>query len=239
MTICGARCTDGHMCGRSAGRGTDHPGTGRCFAHDGGRQLYQGASKLLAIVAADPELNFLAQAYLEDPDILNVRAELAVLRARFTKIQQKPDDSDVLLLSRLAETISKIALRIQEMEIGRKHYLHISITANLVAAFAQIGQEFFPDRIQRERFLAAIEEHVRKNLRRNTARQIAASALIPDLIPDFGSNFSELLSVADTDPTLAAPLDRSPDPPPDPTPNPTSELSSSSSNQPGSLDGGE
>lgn len=176
--LCGGRKKDGGMCQLPAGFGTVHYGKGKCCFHGGGYSG-KGAAKLLEIVAADPTLNQMAAAYLEDPELLSARRELAVLKARFTLIETREDDSDVHLLTKLGSTISKISQRIQDMEIGRHHYIHISVAANLVKAFTVIGQEYITDLDQRARFVEAIEESIRKDLRRTSSRAIAARALVP------------------------------------------------------------
>lgn len=185
--ICGAKKKDGGFCEWTAGMGTSHLGEGRCYLH-GGNNVKKGAAKMLELVARDPELNALAGIYLESEDLLSARGELAALKARFRFIEMREDDSDVPLVMRLGDTIGKMSQRIQEMEMGKRHYLHISVTANLVAAFAQVGQEFLTDPLTRERFMARVEDEVRRSIKRTSARQVAASALSPgtDLILSTG-----------------------------------------------------
>lgn len=186
--LCGAKTKDkSKFCAWPAGTGTSHPGEGRCYLH-GGNNVKKGAAKMLELIAADPGLNTFAQVYLEDEDLLSARGELAALKARFRFIEMREDDSDVPIVMRLGDTISKMSQRIQEMEIGRRHYLHISVTANLVAAFAQVGQEFLPDPLMRERFAARVEDEVRRSIKGTSARQVAARALSPgtDLVLSAG-----------------------------------------------------
>ena len=178
--ICGFPTERGTACTIAAGKGTSHPGKGACFLHDGeGGGVKKGAAKFLEVVGAHPELLERAEAYLEDENLLSARRELAILKARFDMIHVQPDDSDVPLLRALGDSISRMSRRIQEMEIGKRQYIHITVTANIVSAFSQILIEFLPDPVQRERALARIEEVIGKNISRASARQVAAQALTP------------------------------------------------------------
>ena len=178
MSICGGKTRAGRLCRYPAGFGTVHPGEGRCYLHGGTAQA--GQAKVLQAICANPEMAHRALELLEDEDLLSARRELAVLKARFELLEPKDDDADVPNLMKLADTISRMAARIQDMEQGKHHYIHISVAASLVAAFTQIGQTFIPDPAQRERFLEAVEGQIRKDMRRTSARAVAAHALVPD-----------------------------------------------------------
>ena len=175
--ICGFRCTDGKMCTHPAGTGTDHKGSGRCYKHDfERRETGMGDARILAIVARDPALASRAQVYLNsDSSLLNARRELAVLKARVETMHlNQDDDSDVPKLCQLANTISLMTRRIQDIEIARKHYIHIDVLTRFTADFSRIGQEFFPDVGIREQFLDALEMSIKDTIPRSNARGIAA-----------------------------------------------------------------
>jgi len=174
--ICGyVNPKTGKICKNPAGKGTIHFGEGRCYKH-GGRNTKR--LRLLEYVV-DPQLREYAFELLKDPELLNLRAELAVLKARFAQIKAKEDDSDVLKLTRLAHAIRTTAQTIQEMEIGKQHYIHISVTATLVSAFADLGRKYIPDRAQRNAFARELEETIRKALAARQAKSIAVRALSP------------------------------------------------------------
>lgn len=179
--ICGARKQDGGMCIHPAGTGTEHYGSGRCYLH-GPREAGMGVAKILSIVARDPLLAKRAQVYLNsDRELLNARRELAVLKGRFeTMHTDVEDDSDVPKLCQLANTISLMTRRIQDIEITRKHYIHIDVLTRFTADFSRIGQEFFPDISIRERFIDALEASIKDTIPRSNARGIAARLMTRD-----------------------------------------------------------
>jgi len=177
--ICGAQLKSKRkgktICTRPAGWGTWHKGTGRCKLHGGGKETQP--TELL--VYCDPQLAPRANKIFQDPDILNLRKELAVLKARFETIKTQPDFSDVKLLTTLARTIGTLAARIHEMEIGRHHYIHISVTGAIINAFTEIGRKYIPDPRLRSQFVDEVEEAIRKSIRSVSARAIAARSLTP------------------------------------------------------------
>jgi len=174
--ICGyVNRKTGKICKNPAGKGTLHFGEGRCYKHGG---CNTKRLRLLEYVI-DPVLREHAYKLLEDPDILNLRGELAVLKARLAQIKAQKDYSDVMKLTRLAHAIRATAQTIHEMEIGRQHYIHISITATLVSAFADLGRKYIPDRAQRNAFARELEATIRKALAARQAKSIAVRALSP------------------------------------------------------------
>jgi hypothetical protein len=141
-----------------------------------------GDAKILEIVASNPEVAHRAQAYLDsDRELLNARRELAVLKARFETLRlDRDDDADVPKLCQLANTVSLMTRRIQDIEIARKHYIHIDVLTTFTADFSRIGQEFIPDETMRLRFIEALEASIRDTIPRSNARGIAARMLTRD-----------------------------------------------------------
>ncbi len=181
--ICGFRKKDGGMCSYPAGTGTEHKGSGPCYRHDFERRERSiGDARILTIVARNPELAERAQVYLNsDRELLNARRELAVLKARFETMHlNQSDDADVPKLCQLANTISLMTRRIQDIEIARKHYIHIDVLTRFTADFSRIGQEFFPDVSIREQFLDALESSIKDTIPRSNARGIAARLMTKD-----------------------------------------------------------
>jgi len=93
----GGKRRDGKPCGNKAGMKTNHKGTGRCYRHGGcsmGRPLVHGryAKGLRGKLAAK------IVEHMNDPDPLDLRSELAVLRARISflteKLDKAPEKSD-------------------------------------------------------------------------------------------------------------------------------------------------
>lgn len=79
LPICGAKHTKRNgVCQNPAGKGTDHPGEGRCKYHGGGAQK---ASPAYLEVNASPRLKELIDGYSTDADLLNLSRDLARMRA--------------------------------------------------------------------------------------------------------------------------------------------------------------
>jgi len=173
--ICGARRRDGLFCTKPAGWGTHHVGVGRCRLHGGAKT---GTPKQL-VVYCDPLLAPRANELLQDPDILNCRAELAVLKARFETIKAQPDFSDIKLLTSLSRAIGSLATQIHQMEMGRHHYIHISVTGTIINKFTEIGMRYIPDPRLRAQFAEEVERAIRHSIKASGARAIAARALTP------------------------------------------------------------
>ena len=140
-----------------------------------------GDAKILTIVARDPELAERAQAYLSsDRELLNARRELSVLKARFETMHLDDEqDADVPRLCQLANTISLMTRRIQDIEITRKHYIHINVLTGFIADFSAIGQQFVLEE-QIEQFLDALEGRIKDRIPRSNARGIAARLMTRD-----------------------------------------------------------
>jgi len=172
---------NGKMCTMPAGIGTEHRGYGRCYRHDI-RESGMGDAKILEIVARNPELRDRAQVYLNsNREILNARRELAVLKARFETLHlDHEEDADVPKLCQLANTISLMTRRIQDIEIARKHYIHIDVLTRFTADFSRIGQRFFPDEDIRVQFLDALEASIKDTIPKSNARGIAARLMVSD-----------------------------------------------------------
>lgn len=182
--ICGHRkARDGGICTNPAGWRTNHEGYGPCWLHDH-REAGMGDAKIVEIVARNPEVAHRAQAYLDsDNELLNARRELATLKARFEMMHIDPNDeenSDVPKLCQLANTISLMTRRIQDIEIARKHYIHIDVLTQFTADFSRIGQQFFPDEALRLRFIEALEASIKDTIPKSNARGIAARILTKD-----------------------------------------------------------
>lgn len=178
-SICGAkRRSDGSICRNPAGKGTRHLGDGRCYLHDGSAEDVR--RKVLEVTTSDPELRDRALELLDSPDLLNFRAEIAVLKARFEQIQIRQEDADVSDLRLTANTISKMVERHRAIQRAKQHYIHVTVVSSIVKAFAQIGRDFLPDPETRGRFVEEVERVIRKDLDRSSARAIAAHAVTPE-----------------------------------------------------------
>lgn len=180
--ICAHRKDNGDICTNPAGLATNHPGYSYCWKHDY-REAGMGVAKIVEIVARSPEVAHRAQAYLDsDSELLNARRELAVLKARFELMHYDPkdtDDSDVPKRCQLANTISLMTRRIQDIEIARKHYIHINVLTHFTADFSRIAKLFVPEDMLEE-FIDTLEASIRETIPKSNARGIASRLMVSE-----------------------------------------------------------
>lgn len=74
---CGAKGRSGRPCGLPAGHGTDHVGEGRCRRHGGATPVKHGRYSTIT----RPRIAELVAQFAADPEPLNIRSELDLLRA--------------------------------------------------------------------------------------------------------------------------------------------------------------
>lgn len=95
---CGAKSkTSGETCQNGAGKGTDHPGYGRCKFHGGAKEQVPPESRYAA-VKAGPRLKELIQSFSEDEDMLKLEGELVLLRALAANFVERYDEFAKALL---------------------------------------------------------------------------------------------------------------------------------------------
>ncbi len=199
--ICGARKRDGTICHDRAGKGTSHPGEGYCKRHEGYRRVER--AKILEEIVRSPQRREQIMQLLDDPDLLSMRAELAEMKLRFWELvdwllTHYPRDGDadhkseddiptnpMVLdsLRKLLVDLAKVARTVQEMEIGRQHYIHIDVTATIVEALVSVSRKFISDPILQQAFADEVRGVISNNLSRATTRQIASSALARPFSP--------------------------------------------------------
>lgn len=130
----------------------------------------------------DPELApYVAQMLAEEEDLLSTRFELAVLKAAFRALQNDglEEEKKIRLLDRLARTIQTMTASIREMEEGRHHYLHVTVTGTLIQAFAEIGRRYITDPRDRQLFTQELEQAIRSSLKGSSAKALVARAVSP------------------------------------------------------------
>lgn len=174
--ICGAKTKEGHLCRQPAGKGTIHFGEGRCSLHSGRRE---GARPKVMLESIHPELRSRVFELLRDPDLLDMRKELAMLKARMELLEvDQEEDSDVSKMVRLTAQIRQMTKAIDEIERGRHHYVHMTVTSTMVAAFVDIAKQYIPEETRR-RFTEDVENAIKASMRGNTSYAIAARAMNP------------------------------------------------------------
>ena len=179
-TICGAATsssTGASPCKLPPGYGTSHPGTGRCWHHDG--QTILGKAKFLLHLVSDPDLIKAAEAYMEDPALTSPRSELALLKAELSMLQRDTEElSHIPRMLSLCREIGKLSKIIHEIEVGKRHYIHVNVVSQIVAAYGEIGRRYLPDEAIRGQFSKDVQEAIRNSLQRSAARAIAANVIV-------------------------------------------------------------
>ena|SRR3990172_559873 len=130
-SFCNARTKQtASYCERPAGWGTDHVGYGRCKLHGGSTPNH---NKELATVdglplAVPKSLRAAAEIRKQDPELLSLDGEIAMLRVLEEKIelelgeddQVSPDDPALQALLALAERIGRLVERSHRIQLERR-----------------------------------------------------------------------------------------------------------------------
>lgn len=183
--ICGARIRDRGVCQRPAGWGTTHLGSGRCYFHEY-KQLDNPATptkRMLELMVKHPDSRDEILQILQDPDLLDARAELAELKRQFWALKDKEPNEDedplyyVKEMRYLAAEITKMAKRIQELEMGKQHYIHISVTGQILEVFGRLVRSYIHDPDMRKEFVESCQQVISQSLSGDSARQIASGSL--------------------------------------------------------------
>ena len=96
MPTCGAITRDGSPCSNAAGKGTSHPGEGRCKYHGGVGQIRGTRYEQLSTT---PRLGELIDQFAADTDPLNLSHELHLLRALVSDYVERYDETTAALLA--------------------------------------------------------------------------------------------------------------------------------------------
>jgi len=150
---------DGKPCKNPAGFRTKHPGEGKCFlpGHGGGstgRPLVHGRYAK----SIHGRLGKKIQEHMADPNPLDLRPELAVLRARISFLTEQIDETDsvptadqansMLLViggvQKLVDTISKIQTR-EALTANESLYLLVTLADVLSTEIAYIRRKAVDD----------------------------------------------------------------------------------------------
>jgi hypothetical protein len=130
-------------------------------------------------LVSDPDLIKAAEVYLEDPALTSPRSELALLKAELSMLQRDTVElSHIPRMLSLCREIGKLSKIIHEIEVGKRHYIHINVVSQIVAAYGEIGRRYLPDESLRAQFSADVQEAIRHSLQRSAARSIAANVIV-------------------------------------------------------------
>jgi hypothetical protein len=185
--ICGAPNAEGGVCKRHAGWGTDHYGRGRCRTHggasedDGPKSIIERKGYLLDSLKPGAKERLLELTL--DPDLLNCRSELAYLKLKLEEVIRNPD-TPLRGIIALATTIIKNSKIIHEMEVGRQHYVHISVAGAIVEAFAIIGRQYVTDPVVQKQFENDVTLKLREAMRGSSGSRLAGKLIGPHITDD-------------------------------------------------------
>lgn len=197
--ICGAITKSGTPCRRHAGWGTDHYGRGYCKFHENQKneeqQLEAINRKEYIVGMVEPRMRSRLRALMDDPDLLNCRSELAVLKLKFEELlaegmtidddgQRVKVDAPLEVIAQMAGLIIKNAKIIHEMEVGKRHYIHVSVAGAIVEAFADVGRKYVHDPASQKQFEKDVITILREALRDGRSTDIAANLIGPNISDD-------------------------------------------------------
>lgn len=134
LPVCGAKTSSGKRCQNPAGKGTNHPGEGRCKFHGGATQIKGTRFEVgrYGDLRARPRLKELIEKYSREVDTSDLSHEITLLRALVHDYVERYDDMSDALLAWHASYSSEFE---EAMGIWRKD------VAAYVEATAEQGQE--------------------------------------------------------------------------------------------------
>lgn len=146
---CGAktRSRPGGTCRRVAGWGTDHKGIGRCRLHGGANPSKHGMKSKTKLHA----LRELVAQYEADPDPLNLRREVAEIRALTHDYLEKhgTDAFEHEAAAKLIETASRVVKRIED--IRAQNAISRADLLRVMGEMGRVVARFVDDNETRER----------------------------------------------------------------------------------------
>lgn len=134
LPICGAETRGGKQCQNPAGKGTDHPGEGRCKFHGGTTQVKGTRFEVgrYGDLRVRPRLRELIDKYAREVDTSDLSHEITLLRALVQDYVERYDDMSAALLAWHASYSSEFEAA---MGLWRKD------VANYAEETAEQGQE--------------------------------------------------------------------------------------------------
>lgn len=144
--ICGARAgskTKPHPCGKSAGSGTDHKGSGRCKVHGGMAVMgpdhprwVDGSHSLLFKAGGGEKHRAWFDLLLQDQELENLRAEISMLRVRLIELTNNlpgiPTGWDFsLAMEGMSESVEKLRKAVEEKELEKVNGLSDAVQVRL------------------------------------------------------------------------------------------------------------
>lgn len=154
---CGAKKKSGGVCIQPKGWGTSHPGRGRCKLHGGSSPIKTGQYSGIKRESLEQAI----EKYKTDPALLDLRREVAVLRALVedkidTMDEANPDHNAV---AQLIDKVGAMVDRIQRHKANKSMSLAAlnRFVEQLGVEVAMAALEAIPDLVVRDKLLLAIE----------------------------------------------------------------------------------
>lgn len=168
-TTCNAKTKKG-LCDEDAGANTAHIGFGRCWKH-GGASIVPGTGRQLQLPTADG-LKAIVERSKDDPDIFNLRREVAISRGVSEYVQNmimQEEDVDITngllrTLNVFLNTTAKISKTLHEIENGRKYVVSVQEVKKVIEDMVAIISEEVEDPALQQKIL----DRVLKNQLGNT-----------------------------------------------------------------------
>ena len=152
--ICGRKTKSGDPCGNPPGFKTPFigkPGV-PCLRHGGiaPKTLSSAAglppsSKDLTYHVIDEALKERADDFANDPDLMNLKREVGLCRARLELLEGDTDPETAMITSSLSTTIGKLVERIHKMEMERSGLVQIGLIRLLIDSWQKAIMEVIPD----------------------------------------------------------------------------------------------
>ena len=152
-SICGRKTKKGKPCSNMSGFKT--PFLGKlgmpCFRHGGlaPKSIASAAGihklKDLSYHIIDEALKERAKAFAEDPDLMNLKREVGLCRARLEKLEGDTDPETAMITASLSNTVGKLVERIHKMEMERSGLVQIGLIRLLIDSWQKAIMEVIPD----------------------------------------------------------------------------------------------
>jgi len=199
--ICGALTKKGVPCRRHAGWGTNHYGRGPCKYHENDEVAQKQGEVLLdrreyIVGMVEPRMRKRLRYLINDPDLLNCRAELALLKLKLEEAltEGMPDPENpgeripasLDLIVSLVNIIIKNTKIVHEMEVGKRHFVHVSVVGAIVEAFADVGRRYVDSPTSQKGFerdvIRILREHLKSERSGVTGKLLGSGELADEQV---------------------------------------------------------
>ena len=130
--LCGAPTPNGKYptCHRWAGARTTHKGEGYCWMHD----KETPRAKIV-------DLTILSEEEAQDPEVLELKGEIKLARA---KLEEANADNDLRTLALLMDTIRKMVQTKDKIERERRYLIPVSVAVNVARRLTEVVSKYLP-----------------------------------------------------------------------------------------------